>query len=59
MLSVFLLGVALVALRFGLFSRRATGRVSLRFLGPETNVVDSGWKWVAFSITNGRSASFL
>jgi hypothetical protein len=51
-LLLFLLGVALMVLRFGLLSRRVTGLVSLQYLGPAT-VIDPGWKWAVFSITNG------
>jgi hypothetical protein len=54
-LLVLLLGVALVMLRFGRSSGRPTGRVTLQYLGPATNFVDPGWKWAAFSISNGTS----
>jgi hypothetical protein len=58
-LLVLLLGVALVALRFGRFSGRPTGRVALQYLGPATNFVDPGWTWAAFSISNGTSKAFF
>src|SRR5499427_3323142 len=58
-LLVLLLGVALVALRFGRFSRRPTGRVALQYLGPATNFLDRGWTWAAFSISNGTSKAFF
>jgi len=54
-LLVLFLGVALVALRFGRFFGRPTGRVALQYLGPATNFVDPGWTWWAFSISNGTS----
>jgi hypothetical protein len=57
-LLVLLLGVALVTLRFGRFSGRPTGRVALRYVGP-ANVVDPGWTWTAFSISNGTTKPFF
>src|SRR4029077_19560411 len=56
-LSVLLLGVALVALCLGR-SGRATGPVTLKYLGPATNFDDPGWKWAAFSISNGTPKIF-
>ena len=61
LLLVLFFGVALVgklALRFGRFSGRPTGRVALQYLGP-ANVVDPGWTWTAFSISNGTSKPFF
>lgn len=49
------LGVALVALRF---SGRPAGRVALHFLGP-ANVIDPGWTWWTFSISNGTSKALF
>src|SRR5262245_56990045 len=54
-LLVLLLGVVLVVLRFGLFSRRATGGVALQYLGPATNHIGPGWTWSVFCISNGTS----
>src|SRR5437763_7472261 len=57
-LLVFLSSVALMVLRFGLFSRRARGPVALQYLGPAT-LIDPGWKWAAFSISNGTSKALF
>jgi hypothetical protein len=58
-LLIFLLGVPLVALRFGRFSGQPTRHVALQYLGPVTMGNDPGWKWVLFSISNGTSKPFF
>ena len=57
-LLVLLLGVALVALRFG-SSGRATGHIALQYLGAATNFIDPGWTWAAFNISNGTSKALF